>query len=216
MSTRRILLTGMGVVALGGLLWNSLRFEPASAFRRVDKARANFFPNVTLYTHEGRKVRFYDDLIRDKVVAINMMYVQCTSACPTMTANLRRVQRMLGDRVGRDIFMYSITLQPELDTPETLRAYVEKHRVGPGWLFLTGAPQDIRRLRYRLGFYDPDQVVDSELATHTGMVRIGNDRYRRWTMAPALGSPERIVYTLNHVDAAVVHTALGADSPDVA
>ena len=76
------------------------------------------FPNVTLTTHEGKKVRFYDDLIKDKIVLINFMYVKCEGICPGTTANLLKVQKMLGDRVGRDIFMYSITLKPEEDTPE--------------------------------------------------------------------------------------------------
>ncbi len=206
MNTRRKLLAGMGAVALGGLLWK--RF-PVEADRAVaaDDDRASYFPNVWLHTHEGQKVRFYDDLVRGKLVAINMMYVLCAGICPTMTANLRQVQRLLGDRVGRDIFMYSNSLQPELDTPQSLKAYAEQHRIQPGWRFLTGAPADVKRLRYALGFYDPDPRVDANLATHTGMLRIGNDRNERWTMAPALGDPERILATNNHVDDARVHPA---------
>ncbi|NQD96949.1 SCO family protein, partial [Pseudomonas sp. CrR25] len=167
---------------------------------------SSYFPNVWLYTHEGEKVRFYDDLVRDKIVAINMMYVQCTGACPTMTSNLRKVQQLLGQRLGQDVFMYSITLQPEVDRPQHLKEYVEQQRLLPGWKFLTGSPADIKRLRYGLGFYDPDPEVDSNLATHTGMLRVGNDRNQRWTMAPALADPERIITTINHVDDAMVHT----------
>lgn len=209
MNTRRKLLAGMGAVALGGLLWNRL---PAEWDRAVidetgAEPRSSYFPNVWLYTHEGEKVRFYDDLVRGKIVAINMMYVLCEGICPTMTANLRKVQQLLGERMGRDVFMYSISLQPELDTPETLKAYADKHRVQPGWQFLTGTPVDIKRLRYGLGFYDPVPEVDSNLSTHTGMLRIGNDRNQRWTMAPALAEPERIIATINHVDGAMVHTA---------
>ena len=76
------------------------------------------FPNVTLTTHEGKKVKFYDDLMKDKIVIINFMYVKCEGKCPGTTANLVKVQKLLGDRVGKDIFMYSITLKPEEDTPE--------------------------------------------------------------------------------------------------
>lgn len=209
MNTRRKLLAGMGAVALGGLLWNRLLVEADSL--AYDDTGASYFPNVWLYTHEGKRVRFYDDLVRGKIVAINMMYVNCAGICPTMTANLRQVQLLLGERVGRDVFMYSISLQPEIDTPQSLKAYVEQHHILPGWQFLTGTAADIRRLRYGLGFYDPDERVDSTLETHTGMVRIGNDRYQRWTMAPALASPGRIIATINHVDTAMVRTAYTAN-----
>jgi protein SCO1/2 len=96
--------------------------------------------------------------------------------------------------------MYSITLQPEQDSPQDLKIYAAVRGVKPGWLFLTGQPADLRLIRYRLGFYDPDPTIDGDKATHTGAVRIGNDAYERWTMAPALSGPEHIVATVNHVD----------------
>jgi protein SCO1 len=207
MNTRRKVLAGMGAVALGGLLWQ--RFPAEADSQILDTAEApehSYFPNVWVYTHEGERVRFYDDLVRGKLVTVNMMYVDCSGACPTMTSNLRRVQELLGDRLGTDVFMYSITLQPALDRPEHLKEYVRLQRLLPGWKFLTGEPQDIERLRYGLGFYDPDPEVDRNLATHTGMLRVGNDRNERWTMAPALAEPERIITTINHVDEAMVHT----------
>jgi protein SCO1 len=117
-----------------------------------------------------------------------------------MTFNLVQVQKLLGDRVGRDIFMYSITLRPEQDSVLDLAAYAKAHSVDPGWLFLTGAPADIERLRYALGFYDPDPVVDQEATSHVGMVRIGNDAYQRWGMAPALARPEQILSHVRHLD----------------
>jgi protein SCO1/2 len=161
---------------------------------------ASYFSNLTLTTHEGRKVRFYDDLIRDKLVAFNMMYVRCDDTCPLTTANLVRVQKLLGERVGRDVFMYSLTLQPHVDKPADLRKYVEAMGVQPGWLFLTAAPEDMRRVRTKLGFTDPDPKVDRRVSSHTGMLRIGNDTYDRWGMAPALTTPEQIVSTINHFD----------------
>ena len=207
MNTRRKLLAGMGAVALGGLLWQ--RF-PAEADGEVEEAvqapEDTYFPNVWVYTHEGERVRFYDDLVRGKIITVNMMYVDCAGVCPTMTSNLRKVQELLGERLGAEVFMYSITLQPEIDRPEHLEAYVRQQRLLPGWKFLTGDPADITRLRYGLGFYDPDPEVDRNLATHTGMLRVGNDRNERWTMAPALADPERIITTIIHVDGAMVHT----------
>src|SRR5207245_3023956 len=82
------------------------------------RSAPTYFPNVALRTQDDRLVHFYDDLIRDKIVVFNMMYARCQSICPGTTLNLQHVQRLLGDRVGRDIFMYSITLKPEQDGPQ--------------------------------------------------------------------------------------------------
>lgn len=206
MNTRRKLLLGIGATATLGLLsWPKLNLQSQLPF--LDKlAGEGRFPNTLLTTHEGKQVKFYDGLIRDKVVAINMMYTECKGICPGTTANLRQVQKLFGDRLGRDVFMISISLQPEHDTPERLAEYVDRHRIGPGWVFLTGATNDIQQLRFRLGFYDRDPVVDGDKSTHTGMVRIGNDKYDRWTMSPALAEPEQILATINHVDLAMVYT----------
>jgi protein SCO1/2 len=211
MNTRREILAGMGLAAAGliGLnaVWQKLDNHLSDAGSRKTTVTNNTsLPNVTLYTHEGETVRFYDDLIRDKVVAINMMYAQCAGICPKATANLLQVQDMLGERAGRDIFMYSITLQPELDTPKGLRQYAERYGVKPGWKFLTGAPEDIELIRYRLGFFDRDANVDDIKENHTGMVRIGNDALNRWSMAASLSDPQQIMATINHLDPKVVHT----------
>ncbi|MBD2839998.1 SCO family protein [Pseudomonas sp. JM0905a] len=211
MNTRRNLIGGLGAGVLGLAALGSLG---AAAERRPNVHQGDDrFPNPTLVTHLGRKVRFYDDLLRGKVVVLNMMYASCGRNCPTATANLRKVQRMLGERVGRDIFMYSITLQPELDQPHHLQEYVDKFDIGPGWEYLTGDPQDILDLRYALGFYDVDPLVDGNQLTHTGMVRIGNEPIGRWTMSPALTDPEHILAAINHVDHRVQLTGWQLEQP---
>ena len=93
---------------------------------------AEYFPNVPLITQDGKKVRFYDDLLKGKAVVINAIYTHCTDRCPLSTARLAQVQRLLGDRVGNEIFFYSLSIDPERDTPEVLKAYAEKFHVGPG------------------------------------------------------------------------------------
>ena len=87
---------------------------------------ANYFPNVTLTTQDNRKVRFYDDLIKGKIVAVNLIYTSCTYACPLETARLAQVQRLLGDRMGKDVFFYSITIDPAFDTPAVLKEYAAR------------------------------------------------------------------------------------------
>jgi protein SCO1 len=160
---------------------------------------ADWFTNAELQTHEGNTVRFFDDLMKDKIVMINFMFTECSDVCPGMTQNLADVQKLLGDRVGRDIFMYSISLQPETDTPEKLKAYAETFDVGPGWLFLTGARNDVEVLRHRLGFVDSDPVQDADLEQHIGTVRIANVPLHRWMMSPALLDPEAIVRSVMRV-----------------
>lgn len=158
--------------------------------------RANYFPNVILRTHKNQPVRFYDDLIKGKLVVINFMYAECEGICPGMTANLLRVQKLLGDRVGRDIFMYSLTLEPEKDTPLVLKHYAEMHGVKPGWLFLTGHRNDMETLRRKLGFVDPNPTIDADKSQHIGLVRIGNEALDRWSACPALLKPEQIVKSI--------------------
>jgi len=162
------------------------------------KRRFNAIPNVEVVSHEGEKFRFYDDLIKDKIVTVNFFFALCGDSCPLITANLRKVQELFGDRVGRDIHMCSITLQPEFDTPESLAAYVKQYEIGPGWKFLTGKPADIERLRRALGFTNPDPALDIIADSHTGILRYGNDRLKRWAGGPALARPQGIVYAIRN------------------
>jgi protein SCO1/2 len=165
-----------------------------------EEIRERFLPNVSLTTHEGKKVRFYDDLVKDKIVVINMMYASCEGVCPRITSNLQQVQKFLGDRVGRDIFFYSITLKPEADTPAVLKEHVAMHKIKPGWLFLTGAPSDIETLRRKLGFVDPDPKVDADKSNHIGNVRYGNEALMLWAACPGLSKAEAIAESIKWVD----------------
>jgi protein SCO1 len=158
------------------------------------------FPNVTLTTHDGKKVKFYDDLLKDKIVIINFMYIRCQGTCPGTTANLVKVQKLLGDRVGKDIFIYSITLKPEEDTAKDLAAYAKAYKVGPGWKFLTGDPKDIELLRQKLGFIDRDPVRDANKSNHIGMLRWGNEPHTLWAGCPASLAPGKIVKEISLVD----------------
>jgi len=158
-----------------------------------------FFPNIALTSHTGQQVRFYQDLLKDKIVMINMMYTNCEGICPTVTSHLVKVQNLLGDKVGRDVFMYSISLKPEEDTPEALNKYAQAHKVRPGWSFYTGAPRDIERLRVTLGYVDPDPQVDADKLQHTGMIVYGNEKRELWAACPGTGDPEWIVESVGFV-----------------
>lgn len=191
-------------VAAAALLVTSKAEAGVNAYysgNTVDYNRApDRFPNCVLTTHEGKQVKFYDDLIKNKIVMINFFYAQCEKQCPTNTANLGKVQKKLGNKMGRDIFMYSITLKPEHDNAKVLADYAEMNNIGPGWELLTGDPRDIEMLRKRLGFVDPDPEVDKDTSNHIGLVLYGNERTQRWSACPALTNPDEIVKILSWID----------------
>ena len=163
-------------IFITAILFVTAGSKPAAA----DNARwgANYFPNVTLTTQDGKKVRFYDDVIKGKVVVIDLIYTHCQDACPLETARLAQVQKMLGDRVGKDIFFYSISIDPTHDTPKVLKAYAEKYHVGPGWTFLTGKKSDIDLVSKKLGLYSEPDPNDRD--GHTPSVLIGNEPTGQW------------------------------------
>jgi len=208
--TRRTALAALAPVA-GVLLAREATGGPAGKGQPVLRPggfRAGYFPNVVLRTHKGTEVRFYDDLLKGKNVIINMMYTVCPDGfCPLFTANLAALQRALGERVGRDIFMYSITLKPEEDTPPVLLRYALDHRVRPGWWFLTGQRADIELVRRKLGFVDPDPAVDADSAQHTGVIRYGNEALERWGAMPGGTNPK---FMAKLIESALFGTGEGA------
>lgn len=149
----------------------------------------DYFPNVTLLDQNGRAMRFYDDVIHGKVVSINFVYTTCTDICPLDTAQLRRVQQILGDRIGRDIHMYTISLNPQRDTPEQMRQFMRTYDVGPGWTFLTGAAEDVQLLQQRLGLRPVDE---SNLGDHDTSIIVGNEATGQWIKRSAFESPQLV------------------------
>ncbi len=159
--------------------------DPQSEAR--ENIRKRYFPNVTLQTQDGKHVRFYDDLVKDKIVTINFFFSNCDEVCPLVTANLVKVQKLLGDLVGRDIFMNSITLKPEEDSPATIKKYMRTFNAKPeGWTFLTGKPNDIEFLRKSLGFTYPEPAIDKDKTQHIGNVRYGNEPLMLWGACPGM------------------------------
>ncbi|MDF9621117.1 SCO family protein, partial [Pseudomonas entomophila] len=149
---------------------------------------ADYFPNIPLLTQNGQQVHFYDDLIKGKVVAINFIFTGCGDACPVETARLRQVQKLLGERVGQDIFFYSISIDPYNDTPTTLKRYAEKFAIGPGWMLLTGEAADIEQLRRSLGLYI-EGLENGRSKDHNLSLIIGNQATGRWMKASPFESP---------------------------
>jgi protein SCO1/2 len=168
----------------------------AGAPSALPPGRADF-PDVVLLNHLGKPVRYYDDLIRgNHIVAINFMFAQCSDICPGTTANLARVQTLLGNRLGREVRLASISIDPARDSPAILKAYAEQFDARAGWQFLTGRPKDINLVRRQLGVFERDPARDRDKSQHTGMLVYGNEARGRWGRVSALADPQRIVESI--------------------
>ena len=166
-----------------------LAHEAASATNgSVTPWGGDYFPNTLLTNQDGQQVHFFDDLIKGKVVVINFIFTSCSDSCPLETARLRQVQTLLGDRVGKDIFFYSISIDPLSDTPAVLKAYAQRFRVGPGWQFLTGEFDDVTELRHKLGLFI-EGVDNGRNKDHNLSLIVGNQETGRWMKASPFENP---------------------------
>jgi len=165
--------------------------QPITTQDPREQRRLKHFPNVPLLTHNGEEVRFYDDLLKDKKVAINFMYTACSKTCLPSTRNIMEARTLLGD-LAKDIHFYSISLTPQTDDPAVLRAYMKANGIDGRWTFLTGTQKNIDSLRRGLGFTSGDPVEDADMTRHAGMLRIINEPLVAWSHAPTLTSGKAI------------------------
>lgn len=162
-------------------------------------------PDVPVLDQDGRRLHFYSDLVRGRTVAIDFIYTSCTTICPMLTAHFRMVQQQLGGRIGKDIDLISISIDPVTDTPARLKEFAAPFEAGPGWTFVTGGLPDIGKLAGRLG--QPLGRLDE----HVPLVLIHNDKVGGWTHVDG-NAPDAIRDAL--VDAA--GPAVKADASDAA
>jgi protein SCO1/2 len=173
--------------------------EPATETSATAQKRS-YLTNAVLTNHDGKQFKFYDDLVKGKIVLVNMMYAKCDGICPAVTSNLKKVYAGLKGRVGVDTFMYSITLRPEQDSPAAMRHFAQMHRANlPGWHFLTGDPDEIETIRFRLFRWD-HPGLDNNIDQHTGMLYVFNDNLSRNCKTPAMSSVRSILETVSWMD----------------
>jgi protein SCO1 len=145
--------------------------------------------DFTVQDQNGKSLKFYTDLVKGKVVAINFVFTTCTAICPSLTATFRKVQQQLVEHKF-DAQLISISVDPTTDTPERLHAFAEKFNAEPGWTFVTGNSSDIELLLKEMG------VFVANKNDHTPMVLIGNEKAGYWTRAYGLSSPDALVKLL--------------------
>ena len=159
----------------------------------TSSAAANYFTDVELTNQDGKKVRFYSDVLKGKTVVVNAFFTTCTSVCPPMNRNMEKIQEALGDRVGRDVFLVSITVDPENDTPARIKEYAKKFHAGAGWTFLTGKKENLDWALYKLG-----QYVENK-DDHTTVFIIGNEPTGLWKKAFGMANVAELVQLVEGV-----------------
>ncbi len=159
---------------------------PAGEKVDSDAASRQYFTDTEVVDQNGKPHRFYSDLMRGKRVLINFAFTTCKTACSPVTANLAKVQKELGDRVGKDVTMITISVDPVNDTPANLKKFAAKFKAGPGWYFLTGTPANVHALLRKLG----GETEDPE--KHSTVLLIGDTKTGTWIKSFAMEKPERI------------------------
>ena len=190
----------LGVVSFSGMAQDqttgqkSKPLEPLSlqqpvptAPAQVSSAAEKYFSDVELINQDGQKMRFYSDLLKDKVVVINTFFTTCTGVCPPINRNLEKVQEALGDRLGKDAFLISLSVDPETDTPSRLKEYSRRFHARPGWIFLTGKKENVDWALYKLG-----QYVEAKEG-HTNIIIIGNEPKGLWKKAFGLAKADELM-----------------------
>jgi len=145
-------------------------------------------PDATVLDQNGRKLRFYTDLVKDKTIAINFIFTTCTTICPPMTANFARVQKTMMAHGQKDFYLISVSVDPENDTPAKLKAYAEMFQAKSGWTFVTGTRAELQLIWQAFSVYSGGAKQD-----HAPTVVIGNDARHSWTYASGLTSANKLV-----------------------
>lgn len=166
--------------------------EPIKA-PHVSTPTEKYFSDVELINQDGQKLHFYSDVLKDKVVIVNSFYTTCSSVCPPMNRNLEKIQEALGERLGKQAFIVSISVDPETDTPLRLKEYASRFHARPGWTFLTGTKENVDWALYRLG-----QYVEKK-DEHSTVIVIGNEPKGLWKKALGLAKPEELMKIVDDV-----------------
>jgi cytochrome oxidase Cu insertion factor (SCO1/SenC/PrrC family) len=170
---------------------------PATQAKKTEKPKM-VIPDVKVLDQDGNALNFYTDLIKGKTVAINFIFTNCTTICPPLAATFARLQKEMGDKIGKDVHLISISVDPVTDTPERLKAWGAKFKAGPGWTFVTGEKQEMDKLLNALG------AAVSKREDHTPAIIIGNDSKGVWTRTYGLAKVNQIISVIHDVMAGKV------------
>lgn len=148
-----------------------------------------------LVTQEGKPVLFKSGIIGDKLVAVTFIYTSCTTVCPIANALFGKLQSLLGERLGREVMLVTLTLDPVTDIPARMQRQAEKFKARPGWVYLTGEKQNVDAVLRQLGAYSADYQ------NHAPMVLVGDGNTGIWRRVNGLISPERLLSLIDELKA---------------
>jgi len=194
MKTLIIPLASLALVLAVGLPPAAVQAAPPEV-QPLEGANAPKIPDVQLVDQDGKPVHFYTDLVKGKTVAMNFVFTSCTTICPPMGASFAKLQKLTA---GKDVHLISISIDPAVDTPQSLKAWAAKFGAGPGWTLVTGDRNEVIRLLKSLGVYT------AAITEHTPLVLLGNDASHRWTRAYGLAAPAKLAELLGQMSPAAV------------
>jgi protein SCO1 len=151
-------------------------------------------PDVTVLDEDGREVRFYSDLVKGKIVAINFIFTTCTTVCPPLGATFARLQRSINPDLSKEVRLISISVDPAVDTPERLKAWAGKFGAQPGWKLVTGSKTELDKLLRALGGYT------AQKEDHTPTVLIGDAQRNKWTRVYGVARHARLKETIEQLN----------------
>src|SRR5262245_6486889 len=167
--------------------------SPAQSAQRPKTGLEPSIPDVDVFDQDGKRIHFYSDLIKGKVVVISFLFTTCKLYCPMQGENLSKLQGALGARLGRDIYLITVSVDPETDTPERLKTWGAMFGAKPGWTFVTGAKPEIDKVSMAL------TGAVALKGEHSPVVYIGNDKTGIWTRAYGLHDTERFSKLIEEV-----------------
>jgi protein SCO1/2 len=171
----------------------SLKTTPPAGAADSRSPAEKYFSDVELVDQDGKTMRFYSDVLKNKVVIINTFFTTCKSVCPPLNRNFEKIQEALGDRLGKDAFLISISVDPETDTPPRLKEYSQRFHAKAGWIFLTGKKENVDWALYKLG-----QYVEAK-DDHTTIVIVGNEPKGLWKKAFGLANAAELIQVVEDV-----------------
>ncbi len=196
-TTKRMRAVGLAILALAGITTSvaaddghehhraMLAQQPQGA-PHTEHLGAMTIPDPVLYDQDGHQVNFYSDLVAGRIVAMNFIFTTCTTICPPMGANFGKLQELMGDRVGKDFEMISVSVDPAVDTPQRLNAWAEKFGRRPGWTLVTGSKVEVDKLLKALKVFNADKT------DHSPIVLLGDDSSNHWTRTYGLAPPTKL------------------------
>jgi protein SCO1/2 len=192
---KRSILASLIILFLACSLGNSQSQDAAARVVELDIGGVGKIkiPDLVLRDQNGRRVRFYSDLIKDKVVVLSFFYTSCAYTCTMQGKSFSRLQSLLGERLGKSVFLISVSTDPAKDSPAQLKAWGEHYDVHSGWTLVTGEQAEMNRLLI------PFTGSPAGGGMHTPTTFIGNDRTGVWASAAGVFTPADLLKVVNAI-----------------